>query len=397
MKNNFRTLYIEINYSNLIFFIGENHEQKNKIIYELSVPIKGIENKQISDFEQIFNLIKDNIYLIEQKLSYTFKEVVLILENLNPKFINLTGFRKLNGSQILKENINYILNTLKSYVDEIESKRTILHIFNSKFFLDKKKIENLPIGLFGDFYSHELSFSLININDHKNLKNIFDECNLKIKKILLKSFLKGAFISDKHNGSETFFHVEINSKNSSIFYFENNSLKYKQDFKFGVDIIINDISKITSLKESTIRLILEKIELSENIPENELIEKEYFEENNYIKIKKKLIYQIALARAQEISELIIHKNINFKYYSKSVKIVFLEIISKNISFNLKQILKTCLCSNDKFDIRSLDSLSSEEMLETLNKIVHFGWKKEAIPITKAKKSIITRFFDTIFG
>ena len=120
MKNNFRTLYIEINYSNLIFFIGENHEQKNKIIYELSVPIKGIENKQISDFEQIFNLIKDNIYLIEQKLSYTFKEVVLILENLNPKFINLTGFRKLNGSQILKENINYILNTLKSYVDEIE-------------------------------------------------------------------------------------------------------------------------------------------------------------------------------------------------------------------------------------------------------------------------------------
>ena len=37
-------------------------------------------------------------------------------------------------------------------------KKKIFHIFNSKFFLDKKKIENLPIGLFGDFYSHELSF-----------------------------------------------------------------------------------------------------------------------------------------------------------------------------------------------------------------------------------------------
>ncbi len=397
MKNNFRTLYIEINYFNLIFFVGENLEQKNKIIYKLSVPIKGIENKQFSDFDQIFNLIKDNIYLVEQKLSFTFKEVVIILENLNPKFINLTGFKKLNGSQILKENINYILNTLKSYVDEIESNRTILHIFNSKFFLDKKKIENLPIGLFGDFYSHELSCSLININDHKNLKNIFDECNLKIKKVLLKSFLKGAFISDKHNENDTFFHIEINDKNSSIFYFENNSLKYKQDFKFGVDIIINDISKVTSLKENTIRMILEKIELSENIPDNELIEKEYFEENNFIKIKKKLIYQIVLARAQEISELIIHNNINFNYYSKSVKKIFLEIMSKTTSSNLKQILKTCLYSNGKFDIRSLESLSSEEMLETLNKIVHFGWKKEAIPITKAKKSIITRFFDTIFG
>ena len=46
-----------------------------------------------------------------------------------------------------------------------------------------KKIDNLPIGLFGDFYSHELSFNLINKNDLKNLKNIFNECNLKIKNI----------------------------------------------------------------------------------------------------------------------------------------------------------------------------------------------------------------------
>ena len=76
----------------------------------------------------------------------------------------------MNGSQILRENITYILNTLKSYINEIETKKNIIHIFNSKFYLDNKKIENLPIGLFGDFYSHELSFVLINSNDYKNLK-----------------------------------------------------------------------------------------------------------------------------------------------------------------------------------------------------------------------------------
>ena len=43
----------------------------------------------------------------------------------------------------------------------------------------KKKIENLPIGLFGDFYSHELSFSLIDTNNFKNIENIFNVCNLK--------------------------------------------------------------------------------------------------------------------------------------------------------------------------------------------------------------------------
>ena len=122
--------------------------------------------------------------------------MILILDNFDIKFINLSGFKKLNGSQILRENITYILNTLKSCVDEIESKK-ILHIFNSKFNLDNKKIENLPVGLFGDFYSHELSFILINKNDYKNLKNIFDKCNLMIKKILVKSFIKGSIICSK--------------------------------------------------------------------------------------------------------------------------------------------------------------------------------------------------------
>ena len=125
----------------------------------------------------------------------------------------------MNGSQILMENITYILNTLKSYVDKIEINKTILHIFNSKFNLDNKKITNLPVGLFGDFYSHELSFTLINSNDFKKIKNIFDKCNIRIKKILVKSFIKGANISDNQNNIDTFFLIEINEKNSKIFFF----------------------------------------------------------------------------------------------------------------------------------------------------------------------------------
>ena len=82
----------------------------------------------------------------------------------------------------------------------------------------------MPIGLFGDFYSHELSFSLINTNDYNNIKNILENCNLKIKKILLKSFIKGAHLSDINKNTETFFHIQINDNSSKIFYFENNSL-----------------------------------------------------------------------------------------------------------------------------------------------------------------------------
>ena len=298
------TLIIEINKFNFIFQVGKNNEQNIiEKIFKIEAPICGIKNSNIINFDQVFKSIKENVFQIEQKFNYTFKEIILILENFNPTFLNISGYKNLNGSQILRENITYILNTLKSNVNKIESKKTILHIFNSNFYLDKEKIENLPIGLFGDFYSHELSFSLINTNDYINLKNIFDKCNLKIKKILLKSFIEGAFLSDNNKNIETFFLIQINDDNSKIVYFENNSLKFEQDFKFGTNIILQDISKITSLKIEDIKNILKNTQFKKEISEEELVESENLNQNISRKIKKKLIYDIALARIKEILKL----------------------------------------------------------------------------------------------
>ena len=81
MINSHPTLFLEINNKNLIFIVGKT-DQNNilKIEYKLEVPLKGIENNRISNFDDIFKIIKENIFLVEQKFSYTFKELVLILE-----------------------------------------------------------------------------------------------------------------------------------------------------------------------------------------------------------------------------------------------------------------------------------------------------------------------------
>ena len=59
--------------------------------------------------------------------------------------------------------------------------------------------------MFGDFYSHELSFCLIDNNDNKNLHKIFEKCNLNIKKIILKSFVESSIISNKNLKCDTFW------------------------------------------------------------------------------------------------------------------------------------------------------------------------------------------------
>ena len=391
-------LFLEINNLNYIFFVGKNDEENNfQIIFKQEVPLAGIEDDKISSLEKVFSTIKQNLYLIEQKLEHTFNEIVLILDNFNLTFLNLTGYKKLNSSQVLRENIIYILNTLKSCVVEIEKKKNILHIFNSKFYLDKKKIENLPIGLFGDFYSHELSFVLINKNDYSNLENILDKCGLKIKKILVKSFISGALTSNNNKNLDTFFYLKINENNSKIFYYENNCIKSEQNFKFGADIIIKDISKITYLNFDTIKMILKQMEFKENIKEDELIDKFFFRKTDYRKIKKKLIYDIVLARIEEMVKIILFKNINYINYNKMSKNIFFEIDDRINSNFLEKTFKMEISNKNSFKVNLIKNTSYDRMLQTAYEIVHFGWKKEAIPIIHSKISLTKRFFEAIFG
>ena len=391
-------LFIEINSSEYIFIVGDKNENDHfRIIYKNIITNQAISDSKIIDFDLAYNTIKKNLYLMEQELNYTFKEIILIIDNFNCSFVNLAGYKKLNGSQILKENITYILNSLKSNIDEFEDQKTILHIFNSKYCLDKKNIENIPIGLFGDFYSQELSFNLINNNDFNNLNNIFDKCNLKIKKILLKSFVEGAYLSNKNPNIDTFFLTKINENNSKIFFFENNALKFEQNFSFGSNLVINDISKITSLNKSIVKKILSNSKLNEETLDQELVEKELFENENYRKIKKKLIFEIAAARIKELSEVLIKKNINFENFHKKDLIIFLKIKDRLNLECFKNSYSLYFSKNNYFTIKFINSIETNDLVDNANTLVNYGWKKEAVPVIQPKKSLIVRLFDTIFN
>ena len=386
-------LFVEIKDAEYVFVVGENNEENNlKLIYKKCIQTEGISKNKIVNFEIAHKILKKNIYLIEQELNITFKETILILNDCEGSFLNFTGFKKLNGSQLTKENISYILNSLKSKINELEIKKTILHIFSSKYCLDKKSIENLPIGLFGDFYSHELTFFLLNSNDFKNFNNIFNKCNLRIKKILLKSFVEGVNLINNQN-FDTFFKIKINKKTSELIFFENSALKLTQYFDFGSDMIIKDISKITSLKKEVVsKLISNSLLKIESLEQN--IEKQYFENNNFRKIKKKFIHDVAEARIQEIAELILLHNINLTGLFKKVRPVYLKIDDQSNLNCFKDSYVNSFSQSNFYKIKLMEEnlLDKDMLYHEANKIAHFGWKKEAIPIAQNKRSLIARIF-----
>ena len=318
-----------------------------------------------------------------------------MINNFNCTLCNVSGYKKLNGSQLSKENVTYILNSLKSKIDETILDKKIIHIFNSKYLLDKKNTNNLPIGLFGNFYSQELSFFLIDINDYKNIQNIFEECNLKIRKIISKNFIEGISLININQNTETFFTLKMSQENSQIFFFENSSLKFIQNFNFGTEIIVNDISKVIALEKKIIKNFLKNCDFSNKFSEEDFLEKDYFIKNNFRKIRKKLLFEIADSRIREIIEVMLLKNSNtISFLNNNVKI-FINLedqLTKNIFENSLSFF----LSKRNLTFSFYEKIPLNDLYENTDKLVQFGWKREAVPVIQEKKSFIAKFFEFLF-
>ena len=391
-------LFVEINNSNYIFVAGKYDDDQNlNIIEKIIVPNKGINENKFINIDHTTKVVKQNIKSIEDKLNYIFKEVTIILDNFDYSCINISGFKKLNGSQVLRENISYILNSLKSVIVENEKQKTILHIFNSKSVLDGAVFENLPLGLFGDFYSHELTFLLIKNNDLKNIKQIFYQNNLSVKKVLIKDFIEGVQLVNQNDNVETFFKVKINKDSSHVSFFDKASFRYAEYFNFGTKIIFKDIAKVCSIDQEMIdRIFSDESYRNRNFKDNELIEEKYFIKEHYRKIRKKLILDIANARIDEIADVMLNKNINMNFFKKDNIKIYITIEDKLILDNFKENFKLYFSKNYNFMPHLTNDFEIDSVIDSAANLSMYGWKKEAIPVTETKNSLITRIFKSLF-
>tara|TARA_B100000575_G_C22870963_1_gene508220 strand:- start:73 stop:678 length:606 start_codon:yes stop_codon:yes gene_type:complete len=195
---------------------------------------------------------------------------------------------------------------------------------------------------------------------------------------------------------DIFYYIQFKKNNCKISFIENGSLKYEQTFEFGTDIIFQDISKITSLNKDFIKEIIKENPDIENLPEDELVENKYFDNQVYRKIKKKLFFDIAESRIQELSDILCHKNINFEKSKTNLNSIFLEINNNERFQGLDKIIKKCFTRGQNINVKIIEDFNIEKTLDNAFKITQFGWQKEVIPVTEKSKSLISRLFHRIF-
>ena len=399
MKLNEPYLIIELNDNNIIIFVVSFNKSRNfKLLKKIILDSKGIQNGRIVDIEIISQLLKKNINILEEDLDYFFSKATTIINPNQVNCLNVSGYKKLNGSQVSNEDITYILNDIKKVILESESNSVLVHLFNSNFSLDSDNLENLPIGLFGEFYNQNMTFFLMNKNFLKNVKSVFNNCGLTIEKIILKPFAQGVnLLSNSYiDNNFTILRLERNRINVSLF--KNKSFVFTEDFNFGFDLIIKDISKLCSLKIGEVENLIKEVEFKNTIVnENDpYLEKKYFYSSPYRKIRYQLILDIMSARLEELFDLCYKKNTNIKNLRNKEKI-YVHIDSYEYSKNIQYLIE----KNNLTTAECIFNNSTEQTLQSCVtgacELIGKGWEKEAIPIVHKKKSFISGFFSKLFS
>ena len=76
--------------------------------------------------------------------------------------------------------------------------------------------------------------------------------------------------------------------------------------------------------------------------------------------------------------------------------IFLNIHDKSILKCLKKNFNTFFSSNYDFKVNFIDNFLPQNFYKNIYNIVQYGWPKEAVPIVRQKRSIISRIFKLFF-
>ena len=393
-------LIIKLTDNKIIFYtISFDKNKDYKLIKNVTVDSEGIQNRKIVDIDLIAELIKTNINSIEDELDCYFTEVSVIINPNDVNCINISGYKKLNGSQVLKEDITYILNDIKKIIVSDENKHSLIHLFNSSFVLDSDNLDNLPIGLFGEFYNQNMTFFLVNKNFLKNTKLIFNNCRINIDRIILKPFVEGINFLQKNKNNKNFTVINFEDKKISISLFRNNSYVLNQEFNFGIELIVKDISKLCSLKIEEVEVLLKEINLTSTVEvESEsCLDRKFFLNSPYRKIKHQLILDIITARLDELIEICYEKNINLNYFRKNNNAIYVTIENIQYFKNIEQALQKNKLINPEWIYNKNTPENSLFSLNGAAELIGKGWAKEAIPVAQTKKTLFSSFFSKLFS
>ena len=269
---------------------------------------EGIHNGVIVNPSKAANAIRLCIGKAEKKANVSLKKINVILEQSEFLCTKFSKERKIDGSKISKEDIEFLLKEAKKQVVLNDEKQSIIHIFNHNYLVDGKMFVEEPIDVYADYLSHEMTFITMPKNNIKNIKQVFINCDIEIDRFISSIFALAANILEKNDLQVGSTIIDFGFEKTSLGLFKNFALIHSTTFPIGINHIIKDISKVCSLSFEESEIIKNNIDFSfkdnTKIFSNGYLKNNYFSSSNFRKISESLLLNVVKARVEEIFKLI---------------------------------------------------------------------------------------------
>ena len=392
-----------INIKCLIFKVKDNNE--SEILSTSITSSEGIHNGIVVNLTKASKAIRSCISIAEKKAKILLKKINVVLEG--PEFLStkFTKHKKINGSKIHKDDIDFLLKEAKKQLILNDKKQSIIHIFNHNYVVDGKAFSDEPIGVYADSLSHEITFITIPKNNLKKINQAFIDCDIEIERLISNTFALGAKLLNNKELEFGSILIDIGFEKISLGLFKNLALVHSITLPMGINHITKDISKVCSLSMDESVVIRNNIDFSfqnnQNLFDaNGYLKNSYFINSSFRKISKNLILNVIKARLDEIFETV-KKQIIVPEFNLNSGIGFLLVGGGSY---LPNIEKHC----EKFfgpRIKKLSDNNNEKETDLEKnfasclgalRIIKDGWETEAIAETVDKNAKNISFLAKIF-
>ena len=368
----------------LIFQINNN---SSEILSSSIIQAEGIHNDIVVNLSKAAESIRSCISSAEKKEKTSLKKINVIFEQ--PDFLctKLSKKKKIDGSQIHKDDIDFLLKDAKKQLIHNDKNQSIIHIFNYNYIVDNKTFVDEPINVFADLLTHEMTFITAPKNNLRNIYQVFVDCDISVERLISKTFTLGVKLLNLEELQFGSVIINFGYKKISLGLFKNLALVHSITFPFGSDHLTNDISKVCSLNLEESLEIRNNIDFSfENntklFDKNKFLKKNFFVNSKFRNISENLIFDIVKARTNEIFEMI-KKQLKLTGFNFNSGInIFLTGEGSNF-INIQKYcenffsLNTLLSKNDSLEKNFSACMGGVKILKE-------GWETEAIPQINVK-------------
>ena len=288
MSKNLFDIYFDFGSSKIRAAAFDKRNTKKNYFTENSC-LSNLKINQI-DFSKSSEIIEKTILEIEKKTGEYVDEVNLMIDSPDVLPISLSLSKKLEGSKLKKEEIQYIIQDAKQQIIRSYPDNNIIHIIVTNYKVNNVNYESIPLNIDCQNLSMDIVFICFPKKLIKDLEELFYKFNVTINQFYFSSYVKCLNYKEQMANFEKIVFIDIGHVKTSIILWTKENFNFLKMIPVGSHHITKDIAKILNVD----------LNKSEEAKLNFDKESNFLIDNN---LSLDLIKKVIFARIEEILEL----------------------------------------------------------------------------------------------